>query len=930
MAAPTNYTPDYDFSAYQATNPAKPLPGHELDVELQNISSAINGTQTALSRIQRSDGKLQNGSVDEDALAPGLRPTREVLSLADFAFTATTGQTAFTLPETAIAPQNVLVHVNGIRLIPETDYTVAGRALTLTTAPGNGAKVHGIIIGVVSYQDVQSLAEGAINIERRTVLTVEGETVYGEDTEGEAFSLSNNNHIVFGGSPAGPLTLGVDYTVTTEGLLSLNFPVRDGELLHIIAVPRISNSAAQAILNDFEARVRDEADRAEAAAEGLTLRRATIADMKAIVPEAGLIVDVGEMWRGGRFVWREGNYSAQVTADTQGGVYVASNSVLPSAGVWERQFDGPLCAEWFGVIPRGNGNVTDLTTPLNAVSAFAKTYFNHVTFRPGHYYAQNWSIPRGVMFEGLGVTPNTRDGVTTSEFNSLMLDDNGAVFVAMGDTPLTVTMDFCSDGAHVGYTRSIAVGDRNASSAAPFTEMRLFDGTNKNAVGATRATLRSLRPFAVIEDGWNRAYMRNIKIVPSCPGSGETYGLNGYIDAATIRTPANYDFGLFYRNAWEIRLEDVKVVGYWREAGVCNWLPPEPGFTTVTPSNESGLIVNCDIQSGLLMRSGDLFPVVDKTATEIWVRWSASHRFASTGTIHLTTSDTFTGEAAVAYSALAYSTATSPTLGKTGPWLVFTVASTAAYPIGAKIVCIPGQGGSSHTSFENCNISDLAHHRGLQNDVNELAGWQTRFRACIEISGAPMRAVRFERCRFSPVGPLALHVGAARDLIFSGGSYAERRPFRFSAAGSLQSARGGVAIAGPDVSVNRTLWDEGGAACSAQVYFEQAGPLNDTINTLPLGENRASVPFTSVSWFNLRDGNMRAYYPSVSLFGLPRQARTINSTDLANAAHPVNLFGKAEGVRVWAFDTNKEYMALGSGSTSAWADLEGTTNITPV
>lgn len=70
MADPDGYEPQYDFSAYQATNPKRPLPGHELDVELHDISNAMGSTQDALADIRRSDGRLQNGIVDADAIGP--------------------------------------------------------------------------------------------------------------------------------------------------------------------------------------------------------------------------------------------------------------------------------------------------------------------------------------------------------------------------------------------------------------------------------------------------------------------------------------------------------------------------------------------------------------------------------------------------------------------------------------------------------------------------------------------------------------------------------------------------------------------------------------------------------------------------------------------------------------------------------------------
>ena len=72
MAAPTPYNVSFSFSDYQATTPNLPLPGQRLDDELANIETALDGTQTALADIRRSDGKLNNGIVTVDALAPGM------------------------------------------------------------------------------------------------------------------------------------------------------------------------------------------------------------------------------------------------------------------------------------------------------------------------------------------------------------------------------------------------------------------------------------------------------------------------------------------------------------------------------------------------------------------------------------------------------------------------------------------------------------------------------------------------------------------------------------------------------------------------------------------------------------------------------------------------------------------------------------------
>lgn len=73
------YEPQFDFSDYQSTNPTRPLPGHQLDVELWNISDDVTGLRTDLKKIQRSDGELNNGIVKFETLAADVAPRLAVL-----------------------------------------------------------------------------------------------------------------------------------------------------------------------------------------------------------------------------------------------------------------------------------------------------------------------------------------------------------------------------------------------------------------------------------------------------------------------------------------------------------------------------------------------------------------------------------------------------------------------------------------------------------------------------------------------------------------------------------------------------------------------------------------------------------------------------------------------------------------------------------
>lgn len=67
-AAPTPYTPSYDFEDFQAANPNTPLPGDKVDAEFAAINTAMDTTQSRLAEIQNSDGTLKNASVGTEQL----------------------------------------------------------------------------------------------------------------------------------------------------------------------------------------------------------------------------------------------------------------------------------------------------------------------------------------------------------------------------------------------------------------------------------------------------------------------------------------------------------------------------------------------------------------------------------------------------------------------------------------------------------------------------------------------------------------------------------------------------------------------------------------------------------------------------------------------------------------------------------------------
>jgi hypothetical protein len=70
MAEPQSYERQYSFAQWQAQHPSDPLPGSEVDGELNAVKASVDETQAALSDIRRADGQLANASVGLDQLKP--------------------------------------------------------------------------------------------------------------------------------------------------------------------------------------------------------------------------------------------------------------------------------------------------------------------------------------------------------------------------------------------------------------------------------------------------------------------------------------------------------------------------------------------------------------------------------------------------------------------------------------------------------------------------------------------------------------------------------------------------------------------------------------------------------------------------------------------------------------------------------------------
>ena len=205
-STPTKFTRGYDFSSYQTSNPADPLPASSVDSQLDNIATHYNKTVDNLVVIQRSDGKLANNAVhiqtfDTAALAligNNFTPKGDWGATTTYAandmveqsgnvyialeahtssaafstddakwqiianssistdaatvenFTGTGSTSVFTTSVTYQSANNAQVFVNGALVRPTTDYTLSGTTLTFTAGYGHPPSAATILIWGVS------------------------------------------------------------------------------------------------------------------------------------------------------------------------------------------------------------------------------------------------------------------------------------------------------------------------------------------------------------------------------------------------------------------------------------------------------------------------------------------------------------------------------------------------------------------------------------------------------------------------------------------------------------------------------------------------------------------------------------------------------------------------------------------------------------
>lgn len=210
-----------------------------------------------------------------------------------------------------------------------------------------------------------------------------------------------------------------------------------------------------------KAEIREWGSWVEGVVAGGTARTAvaSIAELKALDPSVFGTAELAQVGRAGVFVWRSGDYSAQVTADPREGIYVKADAVAASAGAWVRQFDNDVDFRWFGAV--GDG-VTDDTVGVQAAIT-ASIAEGAVARASGEtYLVTSVAVGSDARVFGPGTIKKTNDtGVALDVSGSADVVIEGLTFVGAFNTASPLTEDITDEDIGVGTVKDNTAGSSN-------------------------------------------------------------------------------------------------------------------------------------------------------------------------------------------------------------------------------------------------------------------------------------------------------------------------------------------------------------------------------------------------------------------------------------------------------------------------------------
>jgi len=396
-----------------------------------------------------------------------------------------------------------------------------------------------------------------------------------------------------------------------------------------------------------------------------------------------------------------------VTDENRGGTFVYRNSNIGinNDGTifngWTRQYDGAVNVKWFGAKGDSLGKISGENDDTEAFEKALTT--NKDVYAPKGVYAisRTLHLNSGQTLYGDGIDKwyFTFDTTNKSEENGTSLR-----FIGTG------TKDFTVDQVSNVYQGG---GVKNGYS--------LLDLTNSDADGTTPATSKQLS-VAIKLNG--NSVLRNLRVYNS------NQGIKGYKDENNTSMGDDWNFGVVISNVVDTLLDNVQIVGYWRTSAVILLESDKRDSYGICERN---VIENSTLQGnvGLAIRACDTRQVLSTTSDTVTIGYDTGHQYLSSGTFRIVGGDT------VSYSGITYDSTGDGTLTLTG--LSQDVTGSGQIRAGNSSY------GFSGTNINNTNIWSLTH--SSRQSADTIQGADSSITKCLEISGYPMRGIRFNASR---------------------------------------------------------------------------------------------------------------------------------------------------------------------------------------
>lgn len=204
--------------------------------------------------------------------------------------------------------------------------------------------------------------------------------------------------------------------------------------------------------------------------------------MKAVDTSKHQSVFLYEGGRTGIFVFRSGDYSAFVTADTLEGIYVKADDTATSSGAWVRTYSGSASVKWFGA--KGDNSAADLPSIQAATDLCDAVFIPNGTYKT----SADWLLDdlaalhfesRGAVILSTSTTAIIKARGGTSYRNLDMEIHSGWIEGSGKDGPIGLDLTSASMvkvfGTRIGYCHEAVHQGGTGSQGAYYNEFHAVD-----------------------------------------------------------------------------------------------------------------------------------------------------------------------------------------------------------------------------------------------------------------------------------------------------------------------------------------------------------------------------------------------------------------------------------------------------------------------